>query len=390
MVEYRIAATHEHEALIRILTHAFASDPSGYADFFKRAGYDNLRVASNDGEVVGTATLIKMGMFFGGRSVPTEGVAGVAVKADQMRRGIATSMMASLVRELGERGVALSALYASTVSLYRKGGYEAAGGRFLGTMLAREIPFAERELDVRGAGPADTEAVHALYRQSAASHPGFLDRGAYLWPRLTHERFGVPAHGLLVEADGVLEGYVYYRKVKGGAMDRHHLHVTDMVAATPRAVRRIWTCLRDLGTMLETVVIPTSPTDPFQLALPDPRHAVRLYDRWMLRIANLPAAIVCRGFPPGLRATLHLDVTDDVVAANAGRWVINVRDGAGVAERGGGGTVRITARGFASLYAGYASPASLAAIGQLDCEPEHYATLAAPFAGPVAWMRDHF
>ncbi len=390
MVEYRIAATHEHDALIAILTHAFASDAAGYADFFKRAGYDNLRSASRDGEVVGTATLIDMGMFFGGRSVPLHGVAGVAVRGDQMRRGVATSMMRSLVREVAERGVALSALYASTAALYRKIGYDAAGNRCLATMLAREIPFDERGLEVRASSDADTERVHALYRRAAADHPGFLDRGSYMWPRVTDVRFGTPAHGLLVEADGALEGYVYYRKVRGGATDRHHLHVTDMVGVTPRAVRRVWTILRDMGTMLETIVIPTSSTDPFQLALPDPRHAVKLYDRWMIRVANLPAAISARGWPPGLNATLHLDVTDDVVDTNAGRWILHIADGVGTAERGGKGTVAITARGLASLYAGYASPATLAAIGQLQTDSTHYATLAAPFAGPVAWMRDHF
>lgn len=389
MIDYRIAATHEHAALIDILTHAFAADAAGYADFFKRTGYDNLRAATRDGEVVGAATLIEMGMFFGGRSVPLAGVAGVAVRPDVLRQGVATALMARLVNELAERGIALSALYASTASLYRKVGYEAAGTRNIATLLAREIPFAERDLQVRQAKAADAEAVHALYRRFAASRPGFLDRGAYIWPRVTQARFGVAAHGLLVESDGDLEGYLYYRKVPG-SVDRHHLHVTDLVATTPRAIRRVWTILRDLGTMLDSIVIPTSATDPFHMALIDPRHEMKFNEAWMLRIASLPAAIAARGWPEGLEARLHLDVADDVVTSNAGRWTIAISDGKATAERGGTGAVAIDIRGLASLYAGYASPSTLATIGLLDADPVHYAALAAPFAGPVPWMRDHF
>ena len=387
-MDYRVPATEEHGALIEILSHAFAVDTKGYPQFFARAGHDNLRVVVQDGDVLGGATLVDMGMYFGGRSVPLTGVAGVAVRPDQLRRGIASSMMTSLVRELAERGVALSALYASTAGLYRRVGYEAAGTRMLATMVAREIPFEERELTTRRPLGADDQTVRDLYTRFARQHSGFLDRGSYMWPRITQERFGIPAYGLIVEGDEP-EGYLYYRKAKGKT-DRHELHVTDLVATTSRAVRRIWTVLRDMGTMLDSITIPTSTTDPFQLALPDPRHALRLYDRWMLRITNLRAAIENRGWPPGLTSTLQLDVTDDIVEDNSGRWIVHVEGGRGSLEPGGNGLVRITARGLASLYSGYASPAALALMGQLDADPDKFPAIAAPFAGPEPWLRDHF
>lgn len=388
-MDYRVAAPEEHGALIDILSHAFAVDPKGYPQFFARAGHDNLRVVVRDGEVLGGATLVDMGMYFGGRSVPLTGVAGVAVRPDQLRRGVASSMMSSLVRELAERGVALSALYASTAGLYRRVGYEAAGTRFLATMIAREIPFQERELTTRRPMDKDEETIRELYRRFALHQSGFLDRGPYIWPRITAERFGSPAYGLLVEADGEPEGYVYYRKARGKT-DRHELHVTDMVATTSRAVRRVWTVLRDMGTMVDSITIPTSTTDPFQLALPDPRHAIRLYDRWMVRITNLRAAIEARGWPPGLTATLQLDVTDELVEDNGGKWIVHIENGRGSLEPGGSGAIRITARGLASLYSGYASPAALALMGQLDADPDKFQALAAPFVGPEPWMRDYF
>ena len=113
-------------------------------------------------------------------------------------------------------------------------------GVALSSMLARDSPFAERELAVRQATDDDMARVQQLYRRVAPGYSGFLDRGPYIWPRLTDERFGVPAFGLLVEADDQLEGYVYYRKVRGDG-ERHSLQVTDLLGRTPEAIARVWT-----------------------------------------------------------------------------------------------------------------------------------------------------
>ena len=54
----------------------------------------------------------------------------------------------------------------------------------------------------------------------------------------TAERFGTPAYGRVVEADGVPEGYVYYRKARGKT-DRHELLEMDLFLRRAGLHRRL-------------------------------------------------------------------------------------------------------------------------------------------------------
>ena len=110
----------------------------------------------------------------------------------------------------------------------------------------------------------------------------------------------------------------------------------------------------------------------------------------MLRVLDLPAAIAARGFPPGMTAELHLDVADDLLEENRGRWRVRIADGRAAAERGGRGDLRIDVRGLAALYTSYAGAGDLAASGLAEGTPGALAAAAAAFAGPLPWLADFF
>lgn len=63
-------------------------------------------------------------------------------------------------------------------------------------------------------------------------------------------------------------------------------------------------------------------------------------DAWMLRVLDVPRALSARGWPAHLEGELHLEVTDDLVAANRGRWRLRVTGGAATVEPGGRGERR--------------------------------------------------
>lgn len=67
------------------------------------------------------------------------GIAGVAVGPEARGLGIAAAMMAEAMREAERDGFAISTLYASTLGLYRKAGYEVAGHRFESAMPVGRI-----------------------------------------------------------------------------------------------------------------------------------------------------------------------------------------------------------------------------------------------------------
>ncbi len=55
-------------------------------------------------------------------------------------------------------------------------------------------------------------------------------------------------------------------------------------------------------------------------------------ESWMLRLLDAPAAVAARGFP-AVDLAVPLQITDDLRAANSGRWELTVRAGSGSLSR---------------------------------------------------------
>lgn len=377
----------EEDELAAVLGRTFAFPPVDAAPWFDAAGREHIRVVRSRRGIEGGLIMLPMAQAFGGAWVPMVGIAGVGVRSDARRGGIATFMMRRTIAEIGERG-ALSTLYASNAPLYRRAGYEAAGARFRGKLNPREIKESLRELKLVELDGAHEHGVRELYCRVVVRRNGHLDRGRYIWQRLHGVRFGIQAHGLGLVGDAGLEGYMFYRQKRAELF--HALEVTDWIAATPRAHRQLWTTLADLGTMVEAIEFPTAPNDPILLSHPDPRCAIEHQENWMLRIADVPRALEARGWPVGPRTRFSLRVHDDGVAGNDRAFELDIEDGRGRVVPGGNGAIEIDVRGLATLFAGFATPWTLHDLGLVKGDAEEIARLGPWFSDGAPWMQEMF
>jgi predicted N-acetyltransferase YhbS len=199
---------------LRVLAHA-AKNPSAPATPLTIAGIEA------DPNVVGGLLSIPMGQYFGGRSIPMVGVAGVAVAPESRGRGVATSLMKHFLSELAQNSVPLSGLYAASHRLYRSVGYEQAGHRFecripllrLAELMSRR-PALGTGLIMRPIDAADREAIYDAYGSLGSASNGLLDRGPYVWGRI-EQPGGKPSRGFLVIDPGAPEkhrirGWVWF------------------------------------------------------------------------------------------------------------------------------------------------------------------------------------
>ena len=394
---YQRVADADHDALARMLMMAFGGiDAQLNLEWARdRAGLDTFRVWREGGEAVGCAAMIEMGQFFGGRSVPMDGVAGVAVAPEVRGKGVATRLMTALVHEIKERGTPISTLYPATQPLYRRVGYEPAGHRYRTKIDVRRVGFRSNEPVVRAATEGDREAMQRCAAAFGATHDGVLDRGRYVWSRIFRSRDNKHDLPTLVidGADGI-DGYMVYWQEHGGSLaargDGQTAHVVDLAATTAEASRRLVSVLGELSSICGHAVLTTGPMHPVLLLMPEIAFRCELLDHWMTRIIDVPSAVAARGYATGIDAEVHLDIADDVIESNNGRWVVRVRDGAGTAERGGRGDARMHVRQLASIYTGFVSPKQLAQVGMINGDGVALDTLGAVFAGPAPWMPDMF
>jgi predicted acetyltransferase len=371
-----------------VLAHAFAFEAARASAWFDRAGIDQLRVAHDArGEVVGGLVRIPMGQWFGGRPVPLTGLAGVAVRADRRRQGVASGLLRATLHELREQGVALSGLYASNQSLYRAAGWEHAANRFHGRIRPRDLPPGAPASPVELGRPEHQTEVAALYREQAAHQAGFLDRGPYLWGRILRPFDGSTVHrALLRTPEGVLEAWLAYRLERlPDATQR--LEVIDAVSRSPEGWSRLWSHLADLSTMVAEITLVTAPTDPLHLALSHPM-AMSLHQPYLLRIVEPRAALLARGYARGQVERVVMRLVDPVFGDDT--LTIDVEAGHAEVRSGGDPTAHVHVRGLAAMFAGHLSPHEAQAAGLVEAGPRSLAALQALFAGPSPWMRDFF
>ena len=143
------------------------------------------------------------------------------------------------------------------------------------------------------------------------------------------------------------------------------LKVADIVALTPAAGRRLLTLLADHRSMIETMRLPGGPNDPLLFLLAEQKQKVGWSLDLMLRIIDLVGALSARGYPAGVSAELQLDVRDEVLPWNNGRFVLTVADRRARVRSGGTGQFGLHVRDLATLYSGYLTPQELLAAGSL-------------------------
>lgn len=391
-------ADRDMPAIARLISHAFGATREDAEAWIRGSGVEHERVVRGrgaDGTEATVACLLRipMGQYFGGKRVRMLGVAGVATAPEVRGRGLAAAMMTECVREARADGFPLTALYASTQPLYRKVGYEQAGHRMIVTVPLARIDVREREPALVALPDGDLSRAKACYAAFAPGFDGMLDRGPYCWGRVEEWRgdrytgFGVPA----AAGGQALDGYAYLtqrRKPDGG---RHDVVLSDAVFLTPAAGRRLLGFFADFATIGDDLVFAAGPAHPLLFLLGQQKYSMKFTDFWMLRLADVPAALEARGYAPGVTAEVHLDVADAVIPENAGRWVLTVEGGRGRAQRGGRGDVRCDVRALASAYTGFLSPRALALTGQMEGDEPALDALGAIFGGRgTPWMTDFF
>lgn len=384
-----LARAGDEDALREILTQSFHFPADKWARFADRIGRDNLRLLRRRGKVVAGLGFYPMGQWFGGRSVPAWGVCAVGVAAEARGGGAAADLMTGFLREVRGRGIALSTLYPSTQTLYRKVGYEQAGVRQQYEIRAKDIAMRDRELEAYEVDVNGVERLRAPYRELAMRTNGLLDRNAALWERLADPYDGSPVRAFAVGSENALRGYLVFQQV-AAERGSYDLAVRDFIACEAAVVRRLWTLLADHRSLAETVRWYGPGVEPLLLHLAEQEAKPRACLRWMLRIVDLQAALAGRGYPRRAAGRLALEVVDPLLPENTGRVALEVEGGRARVTAADHVDLTIDVSSLATLYSGMWTAAQLRAHGRLSGAEEAIAVADALFAGPEPWMAEMF
>ncbi len=391
--------------VFRVMRLAFTGEEPGQRQWLATMGIENLRAMrpAKDARPDAVVSLVRMGQHFGGRVVPMMGIVGVAVAPECRGGGVAQRMMAGVLREAREASAPISTLFPSTQTLYRKSGYEQAGSRFKITIRPDQIGVRERSRSIRPITAEDSGAVMACAGRFASQFDGTLLRDgqaggrawdAYCWHRVRENRETKFSGFAVVNPDDSarIDGYLFMHQGRGPHRGRQSLAISDLAFTTADAGRRLLAFLSDYAMIADDASFFGSPSHPILSLMPLQKYTVEHFDYWMTRITDLPAALEARGYLPGVRTSVNLEVTDAIIPENAGTWRIEVENGSASVIRvaSGGTTIRCDIRALGALYTGFVTPGQARLLGWIEADDQSVRAASAIFPGASPWMIDMF
>lgn len=370
-----------------ILGQCFLSPPDEEQNWVKLMGMENLRIIRQNKEIVGGLATIPMAQWWGGASVTMTGIAGVGIAPEYRGTGAALSLMQHTIKELYTKNVAISVLYPATQRLYRKLGYEQGGSCYDWEIPAQSIQIREQPLPIK-AIPADSPIFYELYALQAKNINGYLNRAQQIWHQIMKPSDKDTFYAYLIGSVEQPQGYIIFSQhsEKDGAI----LRVRDWVVLTNAAAQTFWSFLSNHRSIIDKVGWRSSVIDNLTLLLPEQTAKIKFTKYWMLRIINVEKALSTRGYLSGIETELHLEIKDDLIAENNGKFILSVANGSGNVVKGGKGELKLDIRGLAPLYTGLFTPQQLQLAGKLDATNKVISTATQIFAGTSPWMPDFF
>lgn len=382
------ADEQEIDLLIKIIMPVFNITQEHSDQWRQTVDPAEFRLIWNEKDCAGGLARIPMGQFFGGRSIPMVGIAAVGIAPEYRGGGAAATLMAEVLKELHEQGCPISTLYPATQTLYRKTGYEQAGGCFQITVPLDSIGRMDHTCQWRPVTPKDEATVKRLYGKSISDQNGPLDRGEYIWTRVYKPRYK-EAEGFIAEDGSEAVGYLYVNRVSRDDYP-YDMNVTDVAALNENAGRAAWQFLAQYRSLARNALLRRNPNDHFLAILPEQRYQINLFMHWMLRVVDVKAALEARGYRASQNAELHFKIHDQTITQNTGSYILNVENGTATVTAGGRGDLEMNIRGLAALYSGYRTAWQLHTAGFLHCDDQAAVTASSIFAGPDTWMPDTF
>ncbi len=329
----RPISASELPRFVRVGDHAFNSNwpTEGLLELKKLAFEPERSLAAFDGdEMIGTSEIISFEMTVPGGEVSTAGVTSVAVLPSHRRRGVLSSLMRRQLADVAAGPEPVAALFASESAIYGRYGYGIATSR-----LFYQFKRGEAQIEAPVAGPRlrlvepkeGIDVMMSVFEAFRRDRPGMMSRNRPYWTSKTHDPEWIregnsPERCLLAADESGPRGYaVYAAKPEWGAdgLPAGKLMVYEVVSLDLAAAKTLWADLLSRDLIGEVQVWNRPVDDPLLYLLADQRRArAACRDGLWIRLVDLPTALAERRYSAPVDVVVQ--VTDELLPANAGRW----------------------------------------------------------------------
>jgi predicted acetyltransferase len=234
MIEVRCPRPDELDEMLSVMCEAFHLPFGPARDVFYRDPYFDVRhkrVLTVDGRIASCLTIVDSPMCIGQSVVRVAGVAGVATRPADRRRGYATRLLEEALPILREEGYGLAALFATAPSFYKRLNWEPASVQVQLTTSPGSVLASREGRYARAALPSDIPDLVRLYNSWSEGRSGSRVRDEKRWRYL----FEHVKHRLVYKRREA-EGYALY-DIRETVGKRPTLKLLELVTETDAAQR---------------------------------------------------------------------------------------------------------------------------------------------------------
>ena len=384
--EYGPAQPEELSAVARLARLGFGLSRDLFDRYAGLFGIDSIRVLrvprSTGTTLAACAAYWTMNQWFGGRPVPVQAIAMVAV--DPALRGIGhgSALMRALLLEGRQAGAALAVLCPATLPFYHRLGFGRGGVTC--RWSAPPSAFVQSGAtanDLWPADPLDALPLAMLRKPLLAEQNGLPERTEALWT-LALCPDGEPA-----ELYRNRHGYIAVTPPQ----DRR-LAVADLCLPSARALKPAMAMLSDFRAQVDRVTWTGGPDDPMALLAGD-GVTLACREEWLVRPLDVGKALAARGYAADIQEYAIFEINDELIFDNCARHHLEVASSVGYISKTAqvvDPPARIGTAAFASLFTGHASARALWSAGLLHGEEKMIDRLHRVFRGAPGWMPDRF
>lgn len=394
----RTIGPEEYQTVVDISDIAFAAvgEPRDSGHPPERAADVHLltRAAFDDaGKMMASLQLIPYSVWYEGKEVGMGGIGGVSTLPEYRRQGSIRALMEHSLREMHERGMALSALYPFSHAYYRQFGYELAClRRKLEIGFDAFAGFRSEEPVCQWLPGQDDEPIRALYEIFASGTNLAVRRDNSHWKkRLDGDPYAKRKYTYLWRDDqGNPRAYAILSVED--APDGKRLLMDDFACADPSATQGLFSLLRSMGAAYKKFVwkMPAW-IDPNSL-FPEPYYAEqRVEQHGMARLVNVGEALRLLRHPKE-RGSYTLRALDAQLPQNDGLWRVEFGEGQADVKKVQSGEADWTLdiRALTQLALGYHDTDSLMWGWPKLGAPSNAETLRRVFRRRKVYLADHF
>ena len=230
---------------------------------------NDFLAAFDHDHVVGIAGARVFTQFFGGGELPMSGVTTVGVLPEHRGSGIASRLVADVLRRDRANGALVSSLYPAALRPYRALGFELAGTFTEHRAPLEDLPVFGGRLPVRELTPEDIPGVRACYRRTVEKDNGPIDGDDTWWWRDRKLAHVVPDklyRTVVVRGAEGIEGFASFHNAEASEVPEYLFRLEgQFTAATPDALRTLLDYFRGFRGMGVSLTWTGPPVDPVAL-----------------------------------------------------------------------------------------------------------------------------